>query len=468
MSTASPAGPRAFRAAFAACGTPPARRPCLRAPRPLRAAPPAVATGSSCASSAAAGSDADADATRRASSRGAGSGSGSSGGESRYWRWRSFDVHYEVHRATGGAGAPAEASADVVFLAGFGCGSFHFANNLAPLSRAGGVDCWAMDIAGQGSSWPVDEVALDALKREGHAYDARLWVEQLKEFVRHVVRARGETGGVKRPLYLVGNSLGGYLSAAAAAELAKEAPGAVSGVALLNATPFWGSTAVFPYKGALPVPPLLLRLISAYWSYFSSEVNIKFLLNQVYARHEPLDEDPQLIAAIRAPTRHSHALEAFCSILTSPALRPDEHLTAALDGALDELHARGVRVAMFNGAQDPWVVPAWGRRAKRREPQTTLVELSPAGHCPHHEAPHAANALLAEFVRGGDPAAAEVLAEAQRAEGDARAARHLPQQGAFSVVAVEDGEPTTALGRFVAQAERSEAEWLKALKIVVS
>ena len=40
-----------------------------------------------------------------------------------------------------------------------------------------------------------------------------------------------------------------------------------------------------------------------------------------------------------------------------------------------------------------------GQRVKRIRPQTVYVELSPTGHCPHHEAPHVVNRLLPAWWR---------------------------------------------------------------------
>lgn len=40
----------------------------------------------------------------------------------------------------------------------------------------------------------------------------------------------------------------------------------------------------------------------------------------------------------------------------------------------------------------------WARRLKRRVPAVTYYSVSPAGHCPHHEAPRAVNTLLAEWI----------------------------------------------------------------------
>jgi hypothetical protein len=54
------------------------------------------------------------------------------------------------------------------------------------------------------------------------------------------------------------------------------------------------------------------------------------------------------------------------------------------------------------GREDPWVVPLWGQRLKRSRPEAAYYELSPVGHCPHHEAPTAINQLITEWVAGAE------------------------------------------------------------------
>jgi hypothetical protein len=44
------------------------------------------------------------------------------------------------------------------------------------------------------------------------------------------------------------------------------------------------------------------------------------------------------------------------------------------------------------------VAPLYGHRAKRLLPSAVYLELSPAGHCPHHEAPTAVNSIIAAFI----------------------------------------------------------------------
>lgn len=44
------------------------------------------------------------------------------------------------------------------------------------------------------------------------------------------------------------------------------------------------------------------------------------------------------------------------------------------------------------------MVPIWGQRLKRQLPSATYLELAPAGHCPHHEAPTAINSIIRTWV----------------------------------------------------------------------
>ena len=64
------------------------------------------------------------------------------------------------------------------------------------------------------------------------------------------------------PLYIVGNSLGGYVGTYFAAT----SPELVKGVALLNATPFWAflpNVRLVPWGGLLPVPAFAKAIIRA-------------------------------------------------------------------------------------------------------------------------------------------------------------------------------------------------------------
>lgn len=71
---------------------------------------------------------------------------------------------------------------------------------------------------------------------------------------------------IGEPVYVVGNSLGGYV----ALYFASCNPHLVKGVTLLNATPFWGFlpnpaknpglAKIFPWAGTFPLPSNIKRL----------------------------------------------------------------------------------------------------------------------------------------------------------------------------------------------------------------
>lgn len=72
---------------------------------------------------------------------------------------------------------------------------------------------------------------------------------------------------IKEPVYIVGNSLGGFVALYFAANY----PHLVKGVTLLNATPFWGFlpnpersprlSRLFPWAGTFPLPINVRKLI---------------------------------------------------------------------------------------------------------------------------------------------------------------------------------------------------------------
>ncbi|XP_020575007.1 pheophytinase, chloroplastic-like [Phalaenopsis equestris] len=186
-----------------------------------------------------------------------------------YWEWKpKFSVHYEKS-GTKNINAPA-----VLFLPGFGVGAFHYEKQLKDLGRDYRV--WAVDFLGQGMSLPSEDPAPcthntnseEPLTRWGFGnesepwaselvYSVDLWRDQVQHFVELVI---GE------PVYVVGNSLGGFV----AMYFAACNPQLVKGVTLLNATPFWGFlpnpirspgwSRVFPWAGTFPLPLSVRRL----------------------------------------------------------------------------------------------------------------------------------------------------------------------------------------------------------------
>ncbi|KAJ1467609.1 Alpha/Beta hydrolase protein [Baffinella frigidus] len=342
-------------------------------------------------------------------------------GESRYWTWREgWRIHYtEAGPKDGAPVAPLSGwrihyteagpkdGAPVVLLSGFGIGaSTHYDRNVEALVEAG-HRVFTMDYMGQGKSWPTaDPAPGGSSDQEGFewgfgaeantdidgaslTYSCTLWTEQVKAFLETIVEG---------PAFLAGNSLGGYVSVM----LASQHPEMVRGLFLINPTPVWGVGAqrLFPYSGGYPVPSWIRGYASQYWDTIRNPKTIRSMLDMVYADAGRLGEDlvgaietPTLSLSTRhAPTRFPAAASAFASILCSP---PSKVPFATM---LMTVRDGDTPIALCYGKQDPWITPLWGHRAKRLLSAAPYWEISPAGHCPHHEAPEAVNFLMTRWL----------------------------------------------------------------------
>lgn len=309
-----------------------------------------------------------------------------------YWEWDprvadcgcAVPIHYTTSKARKGWFGKREAP--MVFLHGFGVGEFHFDENMEAMASMTGRDCYAFDWVGQGKSWPRCGEA------KGLKVCAETWMLQLEHFLENVVG---------QPAVLVGNSLGGFLGTIEASRR----PDLVAGLALVNPTPFWGLWD--PENGApiwdatLPAPRVPRAIGATWFNTLRNPDNVCRLLKQVYATEEKCDAE--LVEQICEAAEAEYGPNVFASILFSP--RPRE----SFDDALRDVYKSGIPVGLFYGKEDPWVSPMWGQRAFRRcDRDVPYYEMSPSGHCPHHETPAATNLALCDWLQNQlDSAAAE-------------------------------------------------------------
>jgi hypothetical protein len=111
---------------------------------------------------------------------------------SRWVEWQEYKARIHYVRK-GSAGPP------LLLLHGFGVGGYHFDRNIDHLAKHHRV--WAVDLLGQGASWPLAPVESSL----GLQYSIDTWVAQLAFFIQQVMQCEG---GV----YVAGNSLGGLLA----------------------------------------------------------------------------------------------------------------------------------------------------------------------------------------------------------------------------------------------------------------
>ncbi|KAK3223892.1 hypothetical protein Dsin_010917 [Dipteronia sinensis] len=182
-----------------------------------------------------------------------------------FWELKpKFNVHYEK------AGCEYVSSPALLFLPGFGVGSFHYEKQLKDLGRDYRV--WAIDFLGQGMSLPFENPTPSSkegctMERKDHSWglgdEAEPWANELWDqvcyFIEHVIR---------EPVYVVGNSLGGFV----AVYFAAGNPHLVKGDTLLNANLFWGFfpnpirspklVKIFPWSGTFPLPESIAEVLN--------------------------------------------------------------------------------------------------------------------------------------------------------------------------------------------------------------
>lgn len=335
-----------------------------------------------------------------------------------FWEWKpKFNVHYEK------SGCENVTSPPVLFLPGFGVGSFHYEKQLKDLGRDYRV--WAIDFLGQGMSLPSEDptprsVEGDTLERKAYAwgfgdetepwaselvYSIDLWQDQVRYFIEEVI---GE------PVYVVGNSLGGYV----ALYFAASNPDLVKGVTLLNATPFWGFlpnpirsprlAKIFPWSGTFPLPSRVRKLTEFVWQKISDPRSIADILRQVYADHSTKVD--KVFSRILETTEHPAAAASFASIMFAPQGQ------LSFREALSRCQMSNVPICLLYGKEDPWVKPIWGLQVKQQVPDAPYYEISPAGHCPHDEVPEVVNYILRGWIK------------------------NLETQGSFALPLLDDGE----------------------------
>ncbi|XP_024982737.1 pheophytinase, chloroplastic [Cynara cardunculus var. scolymus] len=317
------------------------------------------------------------------------------------WEWKpKFNIHYER------SGSRNTGSPQVLFLPGFGVGSFHYEKQLKDLGRDFGV--WAMDFLGQGMSLPGENPTLQP-QNDGESqivnplwgfgdetepwaddlvYSIDLWQEQVRYFIEEVI---------KEPVYIVGNSLGGYV----ALYFASCNPHLVKGVTLLNATPFWGFfpnperspilSQMFPSAGAFPLPPRVRKIMEVVWEKMRDPRSIREILKQVYADHSTNVD--KVFSRILEITEHPAALASFASIMLAPQGK------ISFGEALSRCKTHDIPICLMYGKEDPWVRPVWGQQVKRQLPEAPYYQISPAGHCPHDEVPEVVNYLLRGWIK---------------------------------------------------------------------
>eukprot|EP00898_Chlorokybus_atmophyticus_P003492 jgi/Chlat1/4143/Chrsp27S04228 len=280
----------------------------------------------------------------------------------KHWRWRGLLTEY---MEAGEPGAPC-----VLLVHGFGAFADHYRKNVEGLAPNAHV--FSVTLPGFGRA-----------EKPALLYSQVLWMEFLRDFVLQVV------GG---PVTIVGNSIGGFMSAC----LAADCPELVQSVVLLNSAgpivpgyaPPGGATLapvhVTPRKPMIP-KPMVMAITTGLFRYL--EKRIEQTLRRCYPVN-PAAVDDFLIEEIFRAACDAGAVGVFASVFYLPQPRPLNFL----------LDACGKPVLILQGRLDP-LNDAGGRaKALAKVCRRVTVHLLDAGHCPHDEIPDVVNAKICEWL----------------------------------------------------------------------
>jgi pimeloyl-ACP methyl ester carboxylesterase len=213
----------------------------------------------------------------------------------------------------------------------------------------------------------------------GSAYNFYTWSEQLRDFVREVVRTDGTT--------LVSNSIGTIASLQAAVD----EPALFNGVVTVNPN--------FRELHAAEMPPLIKPAVEAVqWALreygkpvfdaLANKDSVKQILKEPY--HDPSQVTDELVEVLLKPLLTEGSAEVVFDTLSYSAGPLPEQL-------LNDPRLKAP-VWVCYGEKDPWTPNARVRALDRFDAVRRVVPIRGAGHCPHDEAPEIVNPLLVEFL----------------------------------------------------------------------
>lgn len=296
------------------------------------------------------------------------------------WKWR----HHNINWLSAGESGPV-----VLLIHGFGASVYHWRYIVPELSQHCRV--FAIDTLGFGWS---DKALVD--------YDGYgIWSDQISDFIQEVVQP---IAGANEKVVLVGNSLGGYNSLAAAAAH----PSLVKGVVLLNAAGRFeeggqdGDEAAAPAADAAAaaanetilqkitaqVSTAIKRaVVTASFIFTKQPARVRQVLGQVYVDKTNIDSD--LVDSILIPAQDPAASEVFYRIITARGT-PMNRLLDSFQGKMPML--------LLWGSKDPWCVPARATQIQRHYPRAERIDIE-SGHCPHDDTPNLVVGPLAQWVQ---------------------------------------------------------------------
>lgn len=286
----------------------------------------------------------------------------------RDWVWRGWQIRYAFQNPPQSCDdQPAEGirHATLLFIHGFGASIGHWRQNIEFFS--GTHPTYALDLVGFGGTEKVEQ-----------AYQIQFWCEQVHDFWQAIIR---------RPVVIVGNSIGSLVSMAIAAQY----PQMCQGVVFINLPDTTLREEMIP----APIRPLVSKIEQLFTTPFLLKPLFHWLRRPHILRswagiayHDRTAITDELIEILAAPTLDRGAANTFVSLFQS---MPKANFGPSARLTLPQLQ---MPILLLWGKCDRMIMPKYGQQFAQYNPKITFKEIDNAGHCPHDEVPDQVNQLL--------------------------------------------------------------------------
>ncbi|MEO1431916.1 MAG: alpha/beta fold hydrolase [Cyanobacteria bacterium J06633_8] len=291
-------------------------------------------------------------------------------GNQRDWVWRGWQTRYTYIRPQNSIVNNPGTFQPLMLLHGFGASIGHWRHNLEIFGKQHTV--YALDMLGFGAS-----------EKAQANYSIDLWVEQIHDFWKTFIR---------KPVILIGNSIGSLISLAAAVKH----PEMVEGVVMMSlpdpnlereAIPAFLYPLVATIKNVV-ANPLLVKTV---FHFIRQPSILRRSATLAYANPEAITDE--LLDILVKPTQDrgsAGALTALVIAQNNPDYSPNvKQLLSNLT----------IPTLMIWGEKDKIIPPKLASEFVRYNENIQLITLENIGHCPHDECPSQVNQTILDWIK---------------------------------------------------------------------
>ena len=295
----------------------------------------------------------------------------------KFWNWKDYQIAWQVEEEL-----ESNSELAIVLIHGFGACKDHWRFNQKYLSAI--APCYALDLVGFGeSSQPDSQLLYEKKTSNNFKYCFDNWSQQVFDFCNEIV---------KKPVLLVGNSIGGVIALNTSKKLSQKC----LGVILIDCAQRTMDDKRLHEQSLLmrflrPVIKTIVRQRLLSSNIFKTAANPTFItkiLKVAYPSGNNVNQE--LINILFKPTQGKGAPEAFRGFINLF----DDYL------APDLLKDLQNPVHLIWGEKDPWEPVNEAKLWFKNYECVKSMELIPeAGHCPHDEMPEKVNPILKKIAQ---------------------------------------------------------------------